>query len=74
MANITFPELNPEDIATIADLIQKLKALDAELAKIQTERAQAEANWSSLENAIRAEQGKIEIAIRQIRSVVITKV
>ncbi|MDD4986559.1 MAG: hypothetical protein PHQ43_12430 [Dehalococcoidales bacterium] len=60
--------------STAADLVQKLEALDAALAAIQTERAEAEGIWNQKTNAINIEKSKVRDELRALRAVDIKEV
>ncbi len=67
MATVVFADLTDAQKLLAADLIQKTAALNAEKAKIQTERAQAEIKWNDRTNTIEIELAKVEVALRAIR-------
>lgn len=64
---ITFTELTDTQKLEVADLTQKLESLDAEIAKIQNERAGEEVVWAAEEQEIKAEKNVILQEIRDIR-------
>ena len=54
-----------------ADLLQKMEAIDAQLATVQTERANAEVGWQGKENFLKTERMKVQVALRGLRQVTI---
>lgn len=70
---INFTELTNDQKLQAADLVQKLEAIDAALGEVQSQRAQAEINWSDKENFLHTERMKVQNQIRAIRSAEITE-
>ena len=73
MSTISFTELTNDQKLRAADLIQKLEAVDAALAEVQSQRAQAEINWIDRENFLRTERMKVQNQIRAIRQAEVTE-
>lgn len=69
MPTLQFAELTPQQKQEAIDLIQKLEAIDAALAQIQTKRAEFEVKARDRENWLRSEKMKVQNAIRALRSV-----
>jgi hypothetical protein len=66
--------LTAEQKSQVADLYQRIEGLDALLAAIQTERATAEAIWSTKTNFINQTRSSYKDAIRAIRTLTLTEV
>ena len=64
---IQFDDLTQAQALKVANLTQKLEALDALLAVVQNERAAKDAEWSGRENYVRGERTKVVVQIREIR-------
>jgi hypothetical protein len=64
---ITFTSLTDAQKLEVADLMQKIESLDGELARIQTERATEEVEWTAEEQEIKTEKNKILQGIRDVR-------
>ena len=71
---ISFGELTNGQKLEIADLVQRLEAIDAALAEVQNQRAQVEIQLQDRENFLRTERMKIQNQIRAIRSAQIIEV
>ena len=73
MADFTleFELLDEKQKDNYVNLSQQIIAVEAELVKISEERAIAEAGWRKRENFLQTEMGKLQIAVRMIRSAVI---
>ncbi len=65
-------ELTDTQRLEAADLLQKMEAIDAQLATVQTERANAEAGWRGKENFLKTERMKVQVALRGLRQVTVT--
>ena len=70
----TVPPLESKDTAVMVDLLQKMEALDAALADVQTDRATHEADWNKKTNLLNQEKSNVKDAIRAIRAVTIKEV
>jgi hypothetical protein len=64
---VIFGTLTATQKADAADLLQKMEALDAALADIQTERATMEASWGKKSNFITQQKSNIKDALRALR-------
>ena len=73
MPTINFPQLTDAQKMQIADLVQRLEAIDAGLAAVQTQRANAEIQFKDRENFLKAERMKVQAALRQIRQAEISE-
>lgn len=71
---IHFDDLTQAQALEVADLTQKLEALDALLAVVQNERAEKDAEWSGRENYVKGERTKIVVQIRAIRQAQVIEV
>ena len=73
MAQLTFGELTDAQKLEAADLIQKLEAIDAALAEVQTRRADFEVKARDRENFLRTEHMKVQQALRLLRQAEVTE-
>lgn len=71
---VTFSTLTATQKTDAADLLQKLEALDAALATIQTERATAEAVWNKKTAFISQQKDTVKDALRALRAAAIKEV
>lgn len=71
---IQFEDLTQAQALEVADLTQKLEALDALLAVVQTERAAKDAEWRDRENYVRAEKTQVVLQVRAIRQAQVVEV
>ena len=67
----TISPLAEKDIATMADLMQKLEAIDAALAVIQTDRANHEAEWNKKTTFLNTQKSNIKDEIRALRTLTV---
>ena len=65
----TVPPLKPGESETMVDLMQKMEAIDAALAEVQTDRAQHEGDWNKKTTFLNQQKDDIKQAIRAIRTV-----
>ena len=70
----TVPPLKPGESETMADLMQKMEAIDAAVAEIQTDRATHEADWNKKTTFLNQQKDNVKDAIRAIRAVTIKEV
>jgi hypothetical protein len=66
--------LGEKDTAIMADLLQKMEAIDAALAVIQTERATAESAWNKKTTFLNQQKDNIKDSIRALRTVTVKEV
>lgn len=71
--SLSFSELDEKVQNSYVDLSQKILALDAELVKISEERAEQEAVWRKKENYIQTEKGKLELALKALRTATLSE-
>lgn len=74
MAILTFTNLTEAQKLEAADLIQKLEAIDAALAAVQTQRATFEIKAQDRENFLKTERMKVQMALRVLRQATVTEV
>ena len=70
----TVAPLESKDTAVMVDLLQKMEALDAALADVQTDRATHEADWNKKTTFLNQQKDNVKDAIRAIRAVTIKEV
>jgi len=70
---ITFKPPTDKQVKLIACVNQKIFAMDALLADLQTRRAKAEVKFRDEENKLTAEKNKAILELRNIRPAVITE-
>ena len=70
----TVPPLESKDTAVMVDLLQKMEAIDAAIAEIQTDRATHEADWNKKTTFLNQQKDNVKDAIRAIRAVTIKEV
>ena len=71
---ISFGDLTNAQKLDAADIMQKIEAIDDQLAKIQTIRATKEAEWNGKENNLRTFRMNLQDQLRAIRQAVVTEV
>ena len=67
MANLSFGELTEAQKLEVADLVQKLEAIDGAIAAVQTKRAELEAKLRDRDNFLQTQRMKVQVALRAIR-------
>jgi len=70
----TVAPLKPEDTAAMADLLQKMEALDAAIAAVQTDRATHEGEWNKKTTFLNQQKDDVKQAIRNLRTVTVKEV
>lgn len=71
--SLSFSKLDEKVQTDYVDLSQKILALEAELVKISEERAEQEAVWRKKENYLQTEKGKLELALRALRTATLSE-
>ena len=71
--SVSFSALDEKVQTDYVDLSQKILALEAELVKISEERAEQEAVWRKKENYLQTEKGKLELALRALRTATLSE-
>jgi len=71
--SLSFSKLDEKVQTSYVDISQKILALEAELVKISEERAEQEAVWRKKENYIQTEKGKLELALRALRTATLSE-
>jgi len=71
--SLSFSKLDEKVQTSYVDISQKILALEAELVKISEERAEQEAIWRKKENYLQTEKGKLELALRALRTATLSE-
>lgn len=70
----TIAPLDEKNISIMADLLQKMEALDAALADVQTDRATHEADWNKKTAFLNQQKDNVKDEIRALRTVSVKEV
>lgn len=70
---ISFTTMDEKTQSLHLDITTKIMALEAELVKLSEERAEQEATWRKKENYIQTEKGKLELALRALRTATLSE-
>lgn len=70
---ISFTMMDEKTQSLHLDITTKIMALEAELVKLSEERAEQEATWRKKENYIQTEKGKLELALRALRTATLSE-
>ena len=70
----TVAPLETKDVAIMTDLLQKMEALDAAIAAVQTDRATHEAEWNKKTTFLNQQKDDVKQAIRALRTVTVKEV
>ena len=69
---ITYDELNDTNKKVVTDLLSKQEAIDAVLADLQTERAEAELVRTQKEQELKTEKNRLTGELRKLRKATLT--
>jgi uncharacterized protein involved in exopolysaccharide biosynthesis len=69
---IDYDELNDTKKKVVTDLLSKREAIDAVLADLQTERAEAELTRAPKEQELNAEKNRLTGELRKLRKATLT--
>lgn len=70
---ISFTTMDEKTQSLHLDITTKIMALEAELVKLSEERAEQEATWRKKENYLQTEKGKLELALRALRTATLSE-
>lgn len=70
----TITPLDEKNTAIMADLLQKMEAIDAEIANIQTDRANHEVEWNKKTVFLNQQKDSIKDEIRNLRVLTVKEV
>ena len=69
---ISYDELNDTNKKVVTDLLSKREAIDAVLADLQTERAEAELVRTQKEQELKTEKNRLTGELRKLRKATLT--
>ena len=70
---ISFTALTDVQKLLAADILQKIEAIDGQLAKVQTVRATKEAEWNGKEEGLRTFRMQLQMELRKIREATVSE-
>ena len=72
--DMVFVDLDAKGQGDAIELVQRIAAIEGELAAISDARAIEEAGWRKKENYLKTELGKLQILLRDMRKPNITEI